>query len=151
VSAARSLALPDEAATRALGERLAWAIVPPFVLHLRGELGAGKTTLARALVQARAPGTRVKSPTYTLVERYDWPDANVAHLDLYRIADPHELEYLGLRELSAQGVLLIEWPERGGAATPTADLVVTLSHHEAARAALIEACTPAGESALARV
>lgn len=148
MSGTRHFALPDERATRALGERLGQALRPPFVLHLRGELGAGKTTLARALVQSRAPGTRVKSPTYTLIERYDWPDATLAHLDLYRIADPQELEFLGLRELAGREIVLIEWPERGGDAAPAPDLVATLTHADGGREAQLIARTAAGTEVL---
>jgi tRNA threonylcarbamoyladenosine biosynthesis protein TsaE len=125
VTAALRLALPAEDDTRAFGAALAAALPPQLVIHLRGDLGSGKTTLARALVQALEAGMRVKSPTYTLLETYATSGRTVHHLDLYRIGSPLELEALGLRDL--EGVILIEWPERGGSAIPAADLVLGLA------------------------
>jgi tRNA threonylcarbamoyladenosine biosynthesis protein TsaE len=117
-----------------------------LVVHLRGDLGSGKTTLARALVQALEPGVRVKSPTYTLLESYATPTRTVHHLDLYRIGSPLELAALGLRDLD--GVLLIEWPDRGGTAVPPADLVLALSIAGDGRLLDARAFTPAGALAL---
>ncbi len=98
-------------------------------IHLAGPLGAGKTTFARALLGAFGVGTRIKSPTYTLIESYALSGLTVQHLDLYRIAAPEELEWLGLNDLADGPVLwLIEWPERGGGAVPAADLLVQLEH-----------------------
>ena len=141
------LVAPDEAATRAIGAAFAHALVPGTIVHLRGDLGAGKTTLARALVQSLVPGTRVKSPTYTLIESYPEASPPVHHLDLYRIADPEELELLDLRELvAAGGVVLIEWPERGGAAVPSADLEVALAAQGDMRRLTVAAATPRGRA-----
>lgn len=124
----RELAAPDEAATRRIGAALARAIEPGAVIHLHGELGAGKTTLARALITTLAPGARVKSPTYTLIESYPDTTPPIHHLDLYRIADPEELEFLGLRELADEGAaMLVEWPERGANRIPQPDLTVALA------------------------
>jgi len=120
--------LPDEEATRRVGAALARALEPGTVIHLRGELGAGKTTLARALVTTLVPGARVKSPTYTLIESYADARPPIHHLDLYRIADPDELEFLGLRELGDDGAaLLIEWPDRGSGRLLPPDLELALS------------------------
>ena len=124
----RELVAPDEAATRRIGAALARALEPGAVIHLHGELGAGKTTLARALITTLAPGARVKSPTYTLIESY--PDATppIHHLDLYRIADPGELEFLGLRELADEGAaMLVEWPQRGADRIPAPDVTIALA------------------------
>ncbi len=121
--------LPGEAATNALARQLAPAVRGGGVVFLRGELGAGKTTFARALLRALGVGGRVKSPTYTLLERYKVDGRDAFHLDLYRIADPGELEWLGLDELDSPATLvLVEWPERGAGALPAADLYVTLEH-----------------------
>ena len=137
---------PDESDTQRLGAALAAALDGPAVIHLRGDLGAGKSTLARALVQALVPGMRVKSPTYTLVESYATPKGPIHHLDLYRIADPSELEALGVRDLS--GVLLVEWPERGNAAIPAADLTIELAHADPGRQATLRSASPVGERLL---
>lgn len=121
--------LPDEAATIALARQLAPALRQGGVVYLRGELGAGKTTFARALLRAMGVGERVKSPTYSLLERYMVKGHDAFHLDLYRIADAGELEWLGLDELDAPGaIVLVEWPERGRDALPQADLEVVLEH-----------------------
>lgn len=137
-----TLALPSEAATVALARRIAPALADGGVVYLRGELGAGKTTFARALLQALGVGERVKSPTYTLLERYPVHGREAFHLDLYRIADADELQWLGLDELEAPDALvLIEWPERGRGALPRADLEVELEHAGASRTARLTAFT----------
>jgi tRNA threonylcarbamoyladenosine biosynthesis protein TsaE len=117
--------------TEAFGARLAAARPPGSglaTIHLAGDLGAGKTTLARGFLRACGVSGAVKSPTYTLVEVYETPTVSVVHLDLYRLLDPEELEPLGLRELAQPGYLwLIEWPDRGAGRLPLPDLAVTLS------------------------
>ena len=131
-----TLALPDEAATMALAQRLAPALLDGGVVFLRGELGAGKTTFARALLRALGVGERVKSPTYSLLERYPVNGHDAFHLDLYRIADAGELEWLGLDELGEpETLVLVEWPERGTDALPAADLDVALEHAGSGRMA----------------
>jgi len=128
--------LPDEAATVALARRLAPTIAHGGVLHLRGELGAGKTTFARALLQTLGAGERIKSPTYSLLERYRAAGRDAFHLDLYRIAAAEELEWLGLDELREPGaIVLVEWPERGVGVLPAADLEIALEHAGAGRRA----------------
>lgn len=142
-----NLDLPDEAATAALARRLAPALVDGGVVYLRGELGAGKTTFARALLRALGVGERVKSPTYSLLERYRIDDHDAFHLDLYRIADSGELEWLGLDELDAPHTLvLVEWPERGTGALPAADLDVALEHADKGRTVRLGACSPRAEA-----
>ncbi len=119
--------LPDEAATAELARRLAPALARGGVVYLEGDLGSGKTTFARALLRALGAGTRIKSPTYSLVECYELPALTVWHLDLYRIADPGELEWLGLDALDAPASLtLIEWPQRGAGRLPPPLLRVVL-------------------------
>lgn len=114
------LPLADEAATIRLGEDLALALKPGDTLALEGDLGAGKSTLARAFLRARAddPGLEVPSPTFTLIQTYDLPRGPVAHADLYRLGDVSELTELGLDDLSAEGMLLVEWPERADGTLP---------------------------------
>ncbi|WP_407067477.1 tRNA (adenosine(37)-N6)-threonylcarbamoyltransferase complex ATPase subunit type 1 TsaE [Marilutibacter maris] len=125
--AVMELQLADPEATAALGQRMAATRPPQAVVYLRGDLGAGKSTLARALLRALGVGGTIRSPTYTLVERYPLADGSEAwHLDLYRIADAGELEYLGL-DADEVGLWLVEWAERGAGALPRADLVVELA------------------------
>jgi tRNA threonylcarbamoyladenosine biosynthesis protein TsaE len=120
----------DESAMRALASRLAPAARGGGVVYLQGDLGAGKTTFARALLGALGVGERIKSPTYSLIESYRAGNLDAHHLDLYRIADAGELEWLGLADLWSDGALaLVEWPERGAGALPPADLVIRLRHH----------------------
>ncbi|MBO9710895.1 MAG: tRNA (adenosine(37)-N6)-threonylcarbamoyltransferase complex ATPase subunit type 1 TsaE [Caulobacter sp.] len=105
--------LADEAATRRLGQALAGALRPGDAICLTGPLGAGKSTLARALVRAlTSPDEEVPSPTFTLVQFYDGPDFPVAHFDLYRLTDPDEAYEIGLAEALEDGAALIEWPQR---------------------------------------
>jgi tRNA threonylcarbamoyladenosine biosynthesis protein TsaE len=144
VSAAQAVfAGIDEIALGALALRLAPALAEGGVIHLRGELGAGKTTFARALLHALGVGERVKSPTYSLIESYvGGSGMDIHHLDLYRIADPEELEWLGLDGLWRRGALvLVEWPQRGGDGLPAADLDLELRHAGARRDLL---ATPSG-------
>jgi tRNA threonylcarbamoyladenosine biosynthesis protein TsaE len=138
-----TLPLPDEAATVALAQRLAPMLLDGGVVYLRGELGAGKTTFARALLGALGVGERVKSPTYSLVERYAVNGHDAFHLDLYRIADAGELEWLGLDELdAAESLVLVEWPERGVGALPAADLDLVLEHAAEGRTAKLVPGSP---------
>lgn len=142
--------LAGEAATVALAQNLAPAVRGGGVVYLRGELGAGKTTFARALLQALGVGARVKSPTYTLLERYDAAGYKAFHLDLYRIAHPDELEWLGLDELDdATALVLVEWPERGGGELPAADLEVALARAGKERTARLTALSTRGRGWLA--
>jgi tRNA threonylcarbamoyladenosine biosynthesis protein TsaE len=140
------LALADEVATLALGAALADGLGRGDVIHLEGELGAGKTTLARGLIQALLPGARVRSPTYALVEPYAAPAYDLLHMDLYRLAAPEDLEALGVRERVGDAVIVAEWPERGGALLPRADLRITLAHDGDGRRARFESNGARGEA-----
>lgn len=146
--------LPDADATVAFGSALAAALTDhrlrPCCISLSGELGAGKTTLARGLLQALGHRGNVKSPTYTLVEPYDLPGVRVIHMDLYRLADPEELEFLGVRELDAgNAVVLVEWAERGQGFLPPIDLEIALELPEKGRRARGMARTARGAAILA--
>ena len=121
-----SIPLADSQATEALGRALAGTRPARAVVHLRGELGAGKSTLARALLRELGVQGPIRSPTYTLVERYPIPGGEAWHLDLYRIGNPGELEFLGLDPAEAR-LWLVEWPERGQGALPASDLDIELA------------------------
>lgn len=124
----------DLAATEAFASRVAHALQPPLVIGLIGDLGAGKTAFARALIQTLAPGARVKSPTYTLIESYELAGLQVHHLDLYRLRHPDELVELGLEELLVDdAVMLIEWPDKGGEHTPPLDLELQIGRLDETR------------------
>jgi tRNA threonylcarbamoyladenosine biosynthesis protein TsaE len=135
----RTLILPlaTEAATAALGELLATHARPGDVIALHGDLGAGKTTLARALIRRLAgPETEAPSPTFTLVQTYQTPSLAIWHFDLYRLNDPREARELGMEE-AVDGLSLIEWPERLGQYLPSARLDVRLSFEGERRIALL--------------
>lgn len=147
------LHLPDAAATGALAGRLRAALpadTAGWTMLLEGELGAGKSTFARALIQALGHRGAVPSPTYTLVEPYDLPDGTVYHVDLYRVSDEDELRYLGWTELE-NGFRLVEWPERAPGLAATADLRLCLSYADAGRDAEILALSPRGAALLDRM
>ncbi len=142
--------------TEAYGARLARALpddLPQMLqIQLHGDLGAGKTTLARGFLQALGYLGVVRSPTYTLVETYVVDALTVVHADLYRLQDPDEVEALGLRDLAtADHVWLVEWPQRGGHQLPAADLNVTLAAHAAFHSIDLAGGTAAGAHWLARI
>ena len=143
-------ALPDPSQTEALGATLARTLPSategPLVVYLEGELGAGKTTLARGFLRALGVASPVRSPTYTLVECYELDRLVCVHLDLYRLSSAAELETLGVRELAADGyVWLIEWPERAaGPGLPAADIEIRLWTESAAHAFQAEPRTARG-------
>ncbi|MEO6170117.1 MAG: tRNA (adenosine(37)-N6)-threonylcarbamoyltransferase complex ATPase subunit type 1 TsaE, partial [Lysobacter sp.] len=124
---------------------------PQAVMYLQGDLGAGKSTLARALLRELGVQGAIRSPTYTLVERYPLADGGEAwHLDLYRIADPEELEYLGL-DSGEVTLWLVEWAERGRGGLPAPDLAVQLEWNGGGRRAQLTAATEAGRAWLRRL
>ena len=139
----------DSAAMEALGAQLARGFTPGIV-YLRGELGTGKTTLARSLLRGLGHPGKVRSPTYTLVEPYRLAAGTVYHLDLYRLGSPEELEWLGLRDmLGEQALLLVEWPERGAGVLPAPDLEIQIDYAGEGRVVTLNAVTAAGERMLA--
>ena len=126
--------LADEAATEQLGAELARMLRPGQVIFLQGELGAGKTTLVRGVLRALGHTGKVKSPTYTLIEPYSSPIGTIYHLDLYRLGDPEELDYIGVRDLlDTSAVLLVEWPERSGDYLPAPSVEIHLKHQAPGR------------------
>lgn len=161
------LTLADEAATLAAGERLARATFadgsalpgPEGVgtataggmFYLQGELGAGKTTLTRGILRGYGFQGAVKSPTYTLVEPYEFELCHIYHFDLYRLADPREVEFLGTESyFDASNLCLVEWPERGAGEIPPADVEITLTVAGAGRRLRIHALTARGAAMVAR-
>lgn len=141
--------LADDAATEAVGAALAPVLAGRAgVVTLRGELGAGKTTLVRGLLRALGHLGAVRSPTYTLVEPYELHGSRVLHIDLYRIGDARELDGLGLREELGGALVLVEWPERATGALPPADLEITLRHDGAQRRLAAAAHSGLGEECL---
>lgn len=124
---AHSVPLPDMAATQALGARIAAGLETGDAVALEGDLGAGKTTLARAILRALGITEDVPSPTFTLVQIYETPRLTVRHYDLYRIEDASEMDELGLDDALVEGAALIEWPERAERRLPADRLQIALS------------------------
>ena len=119
----------------------------PLVIWLEGDLGAGKTTFARGLIHALGYKGRVKSPTYGLLEQYQLESLQVLHMDLYRISDPGELEFLGVEDLlDEQTILLIEWPDKGGLWLPEPDFIFRFAYAGQGRDLNWKACTPRAQA-----
>jgi len=147
----RTLTWPDEAATAAFASQLAGAPgVTNALIALRGDLGAGKTTLVRHLLRALGVQGRVKSPTYAVVEPYELPGLNIWHFDFYRFGDAREWEDAGFRDIFASpGLKLAEWPEKAAPVLPMIDLDITLTTlDDGARHVALAANTPVGERLL---
>lgn len=124
----------------------------PCTLWFEGELGAGKTTLIRGLLRGRGHSGGVKSPTYTLVEPYELASGRVAHFDLYRIADPEELDYIGLRDyLQDYPLCLFEWPEKAAGMLPMPDVRIQITYAEPGRTLILTAGSKKGENILNRI
>ncbi|WP_028863958.1 tRNA (adenosine(37)-N6)-threonylcarbamoyltransferase complex ATPase subunit type 1 TsaE [Psychromonas aquimarina] len=137
--------LADAEQTVAFGSRLSGACESPVCIYLHGDLGAGKTTLTRGFIQGLGHKGNVKSPTYTLVEPYELADWQVYHFDLYRLGDPEELEFMGIRDyFSDTSHCLVEWPERGEGVLPPPDIDLTLSYAGEQRVIELQANTEAG-------
>jgi len=137
--------LPDEAATLALGARIATELEPGFILHLHGDLGAGKTTFARGLIRALGYHGRVKSPTFTLVEVYKLSRLSLYHFDFYRFRDSREWHESGFSEyFDGDGICLVEWPEKAADELPPPDLDITLELQGPGRRAHVVAHSLAG-------
>lgn len=139
--------LPDEAATSAFGKELLDALpedLAGWTLLLNGDLGAGKSTLARALIKAAGHTGAVPSPTYTLVEPYKLSRGNIYHVDLYRVSSADELRYLGWNELD-DGCRIVEWPDRAPGLVEQADLSITLSYEDEGRNVEVEGLSERGK------
>jgi tRNA threonylcarbamoyladenosine biosynthesis protein TsaE len=144
------LSLPDEAATLRLGAALAARAARGLVLHLKGELGSGKTTLARGLIQGLGHPGRVKSPTYTLLEPYGLLRLNLYHFDFYRFKDRSEWLSSGFREyFNAESLCVVEWPERAGGLLAPPDAEIELRYEAQARSATATAHSAPGATWLA--
>jgi tRNA threonylcarbamoyladenosine biosynthesis protein TsaE len=147
--------LPDSGATEALGAALARAFPGAgsgAIVHLRGELGSGKTTCARSLLRTLGVTAPVRSPTYTLVDTYSVATLTCVHVDLYRVQSTTEVEELGLRDMTGSGYLmLVEWPEKGGVAVPPADLYLQLVYQGDARSAALGAASETGKEWLTKL
>lgn len=142
----------SEQEQEALGAALSRVAPNTCLIYLTGDLGAGKTTLTRGFLRGLGYAGAVKSPTYTLLEPYEIGTRRCYHLDLYRLADPDEIEYLGLRDLlQEEAVLLVEWPEQGTGVLPVPDLMIRIRYREAGRELALEAQTGAGEVMLEKL
>jgi tRNA threonylcarbamoyladenosine biosynthesis protein TsaE len=137
--------VPDETSVAVLASVFADFVVPPIVFYLQGDLGAGKTTFARAFIQALGYQGYVKSPSYGLLESYEAGGMSILHLDLYRIEDPEELDYLALRDLYNENtILLVEWPDKGRFHLPAADLQLVFDEAEDTRTISCQARSDSG-------
>jgi tRNA threonylcarbamoyladenosine biosynthesis protein TsaE len=146
------LFLPDEAATAALGARLARLLQPGDTILLQGPIGAGKSHLARALIRARLGRMEeVPSPTFTLVQNYTAGEVEIWHADLYRLGHPDEVLELGLDGAFENAICLIEWPDRLGSHLPTGALRIILSEEGLGRRAVLQAGRPELRAELARL
>lgn len=141
-----TLNLADESATLAAGAHIAQAILPGLTIYFHGNLGAGKTTFVRGMLQGLGHEGKVKSPTYTLVEPYQLKGISLYHFDLYRFADPEEWEAAGFREyFNPQSICLVEWPEKAETLLPDADLDIVLQAVGAGRQMRLVANTDLGK------
>ncbi|ROO29130.1 tRNA (adenosine(37)-N6)-threonylcarbamoyltransferase complex ATPase subunit type 1 TsaE [Salinisphaera japonica] len=146
--------LADVEATRVMGHVLAETLQETphgVVISLSGELGAGKTELVRATIQALGHDGPVVSPSYTLIEPYELCHRTARHMDLYRLGDPEELEYLGIRDIEAMDLVFIEWAERGAGYLPPIDLELRLDYEHTARRFQARAATQRGTALLDRL
>lgn len=143
---------PDEAALVAQGAALARVAERSLVVYLQGGLGMGKTTFSRGFIQELGHCGAVKSPTYTLVEPYELQAYQLYHFDLYRLSDPEELEFIGIRDYFGDfSICLVEWPERGAGALPSADLVITIEQVQPGRCVVYGVRSERGERVMTRL
>ncbi len=144
--------LANEAETVAAGERLGRCLEMATVVYLDGDLGAGKTTFCRGVLHAYGHTGAVKSPTYTLVEPYELAAVTVYHFDLYRLGDPEELEYMGLRDyFSDDSIALIEWPQRGAGVLPSPDIQVNIEQQGVGRRLVVQALSERGRRIVTQI
>jgi tRNA threonylcarbamoyladenosine biosynthesis protein TsaE len=142
-----TLHLADEDAMVAFGGRLAAVTQGLGTIFFEGDLGAGKTTLSRGLIRGLGHAGAVKSPTFTLVESYEIGRVRAFHFDLYRLVDPEELEYLGIRDyFDGESLCLVEWPQRGAGFLPKPDLTITISAQASGRSLILSPLGSRGES-----
>lgn len=148
----REIFLADENDTLKLGERFAQLISPPLIIWLKGDLGAGKTTFTRGLLNALGYNGAVKSPTYNIVETYPFKGFNLHHFDLYRFQNPEEWLDAGLDELiTADSIILMEWPQLGGDLAPPADIILNITIKSSGRTVQINAVTTNGTKTLNKI
>ena len=149
---ANTLYLSDEAATQSVAISIANHLTTPMLVTLSGDIGAGKTTFIRALIQAMGVTSTIRSPTFSLVESYDIEGRDIHHFDLYRIQDEEELEYLGFRDFFTDKALCcIEWPEHAGNGLTSPDLNISLKIKDTGREMTIIAFSSAGEQVLKHI
>ena len=143
--------IPNEFAMQELGGALAQVSAPPCRIYLEGNLGAGKTTLVRGFLRALDYTGPVKSPTYALIEPYAFDSYSIYHLDLYRLSDPEELEYIGFRDLLDDSILLVEWPDKGDGILPDPDVSIHIQYENEGRLVNLQALTKIGEQLLSNL
>ncbi len=144
--------IKDASDMEALGARLATRLEGGETIYLKGELGAGKTTLVRGLLRGLGHSGNVKSPTYTLVENYSLNNKEIYHFDLYRLNDPEELEAMGIRDYcEPQSVCLFEWPEQGAGVLPPSDILISINHAGEGREVELFGQSARGESILSQI
>ncbi|WP_394130363.1 tRNA (adenosine(37)-N6)-threonylcarbamoyltransferase complex ATPase subunit type 1 TsaE [Shewanella maritima] len=144
--------LENESATVALGQQIAQHLTTPTVIYLSGDLGAGKTTFSRGVIRSLGHQGAVKSPTYALVEPYELEIGEVFHFDLYRVADPEELEFMGIRDyFTDNSICLVEWPNNGHGLIPKADLEIYISYKDQQRQITIKPVSEAGQTIVSKL
>ena len=144
--------LKNEQHTLRFGRQIGKGLIKGCIIYFEGELGTGKTTIVRGLLAGLGYSGKVKSPTYTIVESYKTDQYDIYHFDLYRLADPEELEYLGIRDyFNEDSVVLVEWPGRGLGFLPDPDVVIQLNYVEDGRNVIIESKSVKGEQLLHRI
>ena len=125
----KKFTIKNETAMQTLGSELAKLCPGDTIIHIKGELGVGKTTFARGFIQSTGHQGAVKSPTYTLVESYPFNNLTIHHFDLYRLSDAEELEFMGIRDyFTQQTIVLIEWPDKGGKLLPAPGLTINIDY-----------------------